>query len=49
MLRGLKPISLPTTVAGYRRYEAMTVNGAVEIIVHRALEPRFYVTDDQAV
>jgi hypothetical protein len=35
--------------SGYPSYEAIIVNGIVEIIEHRKMEPIFYVTDDTAV
>jgi hypothetical protein len=34
---------------GYPAYEAITVNGATEIIEHRKMEPVFYITDDPDV
>ena len=35
--------------SGYPSYEVITVNGVIEIIEHRKLEPIFYITDDLAV
>jgi hypothetical protein len=34
---------------GYPSYELITVNGIIEIIEHRKMEPVFYITDDPAV
>ena len=45
-LRGLKPSVLPGSHNGYPSYEVIGVNGMVEVIEHRAMEPIFYVTDD---
>ena len=35
--------------SGYPAYEVITVNGIMEIIEHRKMEPIFYITDDPAV
>jgi hypothetical protein len=35
--------------AGYPAYERITVEGKVEMIEHRRMEPIFYITDDAAV
>jgi len=32
-----------------RTYEAITVNGVVDIIEHRKMEPYFYLTDEPEV
>jgi hypothetical protein len=45
-LRGLKPSVLPGSHDGYPSYEVISVNGVVEVVEHRALEPLFYVSDD---
>ncbi len=45
-LRGLKPSVLPGSHDGYPSYEVISVNGMVEVVEHRAMEPIFYVTDD---
>jgi hypothetical protein len=45
-LRGLKPTVLPGAHNGYPGYEVISVNGMVEVVEHRAMEPIFYVTDD---
>ncbi len=34
---------------GYPSYEVVTVNGITEIIEHRKMEPKFYMTDNPAV
>ena len=34
---------------GYPTYEIITANGITEIIEHRKMEPKFYVTDNPAV
>ena len=34
---------------GYPAYEVITVNGIVDIVEHRRMEPVFYVTDDPDV
>jgi hypothetical protein len=34
---------------GYPAYEVITVNGVIDIIEHRKMEPIFYATDDPAV
>jgi hypothetical protein len=48
-----EPIQLKTPpqgfAPGYPSYQAITVNGATEIVEHRKMEPIFYVTDDPAV
>ncbi len=41
--------SRPGSPPGYPSYEVITVNGMTEIIEHRKMEPRFYVSDDPAV
>lgn len=33
----------------YPRYHAVTVNGVVDILEHRKMEPIFYTTDDPAI
>jgi hypothetical protein len=52
-VRGLGPNQLkeprPGSPPGYPSYEVITVNGMTEIIEHRRMEPRFYVSDDPAV
>jgi hypothetical protein len=52
-VRGLGPNQLkeprPGSPPGYPSYEVITVNGITEIIEHRRMEPRFYVSDDPAV
>lgn len=51
--KGLEPlrrkIPQPGFPAGYPTYEIITVNGVVEIIEHRRMEPIFYIADDPAV
>jgi hypothetical protein len=51
--KGLEPLRLknppPGFPPGYPSYEIVTVNGIVEIIEHRQMEPIFYITDDPAV
>jgi hypothetical protein len=52
-VRGMEPTRLrgtsPAVGPGYPTYEVITVNGMVEVIEHRRMEPVFYVTDDPAV
>jgi hypothetical protein len=45
-LRDLKPSVLPGAHNGYPSYEVISVNGIIEVVEHRAIEPIFYVTDD---
>jgi hypothetical protein len=45
-LRSLNPSVLPGSHDGYPSYEVISVNGIVEVVEHRAMEPIFYVTDD---
>lgn len=51
--RGLEPLKLKKPRLGfppnYPSYEIVTVNGVIEIIEHRQMEPIFYITDDPAV
>lgn len=48
-----EPIQLKTTPqgfpAGYPSYQAIVINGVTEIVEHKKMEPRFYVTDDPVV
>jgi hypothetical protein len=53
-LRGLEPLHIsaappPGSPPGYPSYEVITVNGIVDIVEHRRMEPSFYVTDDSRV
>ena len=52
-VKGLEPLQLkhppPGFPPGYPAYELITVNGIIEIIEHRKMEPIFYITDDAAV
>lgn len=52
-VRGSQPSHLGSagtgSPAGYPLYQVVTVNGVVEVVEHRAMEPIFYVTDDAAV
>src|SRR5258708_16259806 len=52
-VKGLEPFQLkhppPGFPHGYPAYELITVNGITEIIEHRKLGPKFYITDDPAV
>jgi hypothetical protein len=51
--RGLYPLTLKNPPAGYASgypsYEVITVGSAVDVVEHRHMEPRFYMTDDSAV
>src|SRR5580698_7051326 len=52
-LKGSEPLHLkrpsPGFPPGYPSYEVITVNGVIEIIEHRKLEPIFYIKDDLTV
>ena len=52
-VQGKGPVSLkprdPTDPIGYPLYEVITVDGVVDVIEHRRMEPVFYVTDDPVV
>jgi hypothetical protein len=52
-LSGLEPKRLRRAAsdspAAYPSYEVVTVNGTVEVVEHRRMEPIFYITDDPAV
>jgi hypothetical protein len=45
-LSGLALVVAPGSSNGYPSYEVIAVNGAVEVVEHRAMEPIVYVTDD---
>jgi len=49
----LEPVTLKSPPPGYPRgypsYEIITVNGVIDVIEHRKMEPKFYVTDDPLV
>ena len=51
--QGRAPLELKSPPPGYPRgypsYEIITVNGVVDVIEHRQMEPKFYVTDDPLV
>ena len=51
--KGLGPVRLKTTPpgfpSGYPAYEVITVAGTTDIVEHKAMEPKFYMTDDPAV
>jgi len=51
--RGDHPLTLksprPEFPQGYPTYEVITINGLPDVVEHRAMEPVFYMTDDQAV
>lgn len=46
-LVGLEPLRLNSSA--YPSYEIITVDGVSDLIEHRMMEPRFYVSDDPAV
>ena len=52
-VKGGEPLKLknqrPGFPDGYPNYEIVTVNGEIEFIEHRKMEPVFYITDDPAV
>ena len=52
-LAGREPLTLTPHVYGqplpYPAYEVITVNGVVDIVEHRRMEPVFYMTDDPRV
>ena len=51
--RGLHPlkrkVNVPGFAEGYPLYEVISVGGQTEIIEHRRMEPKFYVSDDPEV
>jgi hypothetical protein len=51
--KGSVPLKLKKSGDGtsfsYPLYELVTANGITEIIEHRRMEPKFYITDDPAV
>jgi hypothetical protein len=51
--KGSEPLKLKrhrdNASSPYPMYEVVTANGITEIIEHRRMEPKFYVTDDPAV
>jgi hypothetical protein len=48
-LSGLNPTDSPDSRSGYPGYEVIIVDGVVEVIEHRDMQPIFYVTDDAEV
>jgi DUF4097 and DUF4098 domain-containing protein YvlB len=52
-LRGNMPVALNTGAVGgdieYPIYEVLTVDGVVDVVEHRRLEPVFYMTDDSSI
>jgi len=47
--KGLEPLTLKRSLAGYPSYEIITVNGVTDVVEHRRMEPYFFMTDDPAV
>jgi hypothetical protein len=41
--------SSPRFAAGYPSYEVITIEGSIDVVEHRAMEPVFYMTDDRVV
>lgn len=38
-----------SSIASYPAYEVVVANGITEVIEHKKMEPKFYITDDPAV
>ena len=48
-LRGLRPVSMngsSQAASGYPMFEIVNVNGVVEVVEHKAMEPIFYIPND---
>jgi hypothetical protein len=52
-LRGSSPVSVTVSsqsgTPGYPSFEVIAVHGVTEVIEHKKMEPKFYLTDDPAV
>ena len=46
---GDEPLTLHSSIQGYPAYEVITIDGVIDVVEHRAMEPIFYMTDDPAV
>jgi len=48
-LSGDSPSSVGKSTGTYPSYEVVKAGGVVDIVEHRRMEPRFWMTDDAAV